>query len=68
MMQQIYQVLVAQSGKQDIKDMKKYIIETFKYRELGENFSKKIKKVPQTLDTFPVGYDTTGFLYHGYEM
>lgn len=43
MIQQTYQVVVAQSGKQDIKDMKKYIIETFKYRELGENFSNKIK-------------------------
>ena len=68
MIKQTYQVVVAQSGKQDIKDMKKYIIEAFKYRELGENFSKKIKKAAQTLDTFPVGYDTTGFYYRGYEI
>ena len=68
MIKQTYQVVVAQSGKQDIKDMKKYIIETFKYRELGENFSKKIKKAAKSLDTFPVGYESTGFIYRGYEI
>ena len=68
MIKQTYQVVVAQSGKQDIKDMKKYIIETLKYRELGENFSKKIKKAAKSLDTFPVGYESTGFIYRGYEI
>ena len=67
MFQETYQVVLAQSGKQDIKDMKKYIIETFKYRELGENFSKKMKKAAKSLDIFPGGYESTGFIYRGSE-
>ncbi|MCM1046430.1 MAG: hypothetical protein NC417_13060 [Candidatus Gastranaerophilales bacterium] len=39
-----YRVEIAESGKQDVKNIKEYILEHFQYRELGENFSKKIKK------------------------
>ena len=63
-----YKVVIGQSGKQDVKGMKKYILDTFKYRELGENFSRKIRKAAMELDTFPAGYDTTGFAYRGYDI
>ena len=46
-----YRVEIAESGKQDVKDIKKYILDHFKYRELGENFSGKIKKAALGLDT-----------------
>ena len=46
-----YHVEIAESGKQDVKDIKKYILDHFKYRELGENFSGKIKKAALGLDT-----------------
>lgn len=39
-----YKVVIAQSGKLDVKEKKKYILQQFKYREYAENFSKKIKK------------------------
>ncbi len=39
-----YKVVLVQSGKQDLKDRKRYILENFIYRELAENFSRKIKK------------------------
>lgn len=65
---QKYKVVIARSGKQDVKDMKKYILDTFKYRELGESFSKKVKNAAMQLDVFPTGYDTTGFMYRGYDI
>ena len=40
-----YKVVIAESGKPDNKEKKKYILDNFKYRELGENFSRKMKKV-----------------------
>ena len=38
------------------------------YREYAENFSRKIKKAAQELDTFPTGDGTTGFQYRGYDI
>ena len=46
-----YKVVIAQSGKLDVKEKKKYILQQFKYREYAENFSKKIKKAVLALDT-----------------
>ena len=63
-----YHVEIAESGKQDVKDIKKYILDHFKYRELGENFSRKIKKAALGLDTFPQGHGKAGFVYRGYEI
>ena len=33
-----YKVVIAQSGKIDVKNKKHYIIQNFKYREYAENF------------------------------
>ena len=63
-----YKVVIAQSGKLDVKEKKKYIHQQFKYREYAENFSKKIKKAVLALDTLPTGYNTTGFRYRGYDI
>ena len=62
------EVVIAQSGKLDVKEKKKYILQQFKYREYAENFSKKIKKAVLALDTLPTGYNTTGFRYRGYDI
>lgn len=51
-----------------MRKMKKYILETFKYRELGEKFSKKMKAAAKDLKTLPTGYDTVGFKYRGYDI
>jgi len=61
-----YKVVIAQSGKHDIQAMKKHILESFKYRELAENFSRKMKKAMKTLDVFPGAHKPTGFEYRGY--
>ncbi len=52
-----YKVVIAQSGKMDVMNKKRYIIENFKYRDYAQNFSAKIKKAAQGLDTLPTGYD-----------
>ncbi len=67
-MEKKYKVVIAQSGKLDVKNKKQYILEKFKYRDYAENFSSKIKKAAQALDTLPQGYKTTGFVYRGYEI
>ena len=48
-----YKVVIAESGKRDIKEKKKYILDNFKYRELGENFSRKMMKAALELEYFP---------------
>ena len=63
-----YKVVIAQSGKMDVKNKKRYILEKFKYRDYADNFSAKIKKAARELDTLPTGYEMTGFRYRGYEI
>ena len=63
-----YKVVIAESGKMDVKQKKQYILQQFKYREYAENFSKMIKNAAKQLDTLPTGYDTTGFQYRGYDI
>lgn len=63
-----YKVVIARSGKLDVKEKKKYILQQFKYRDYAENFSKKIKKAILALDTLPTGYNTTSFRYRGYDI
>ena len=48
-----------------LNQQKKYILDTFKYREYAENFSKKIKKAIKALDSFPKGYEATGYVIEG---
>lgn len=52
----------------DIKETKKYILDTFKYREYAENFSKKIKRTINELATFPDGYEKTGYVIEGHTI
>lgn len=63
-----YKVVITQSGKLDIQEKKRYILEQFKYRECAENFSRKIKKAIGELNTFPTGYNATGFKYRDYDI
>ena len=56
------------SSRDDIRKMKKYILDTFKYRELGDNFSKKMKEATEELKILPTGFDTVGFQYRGYDI
>lgn len=63
-----YTIKYAYSSRNDIKGIKQYILKTFKYRELGENFTRKVKEAAKSLKTMPTGYETTGFVYRGYDI
>ncbi len=67
-MQKKYRIKYTYSSRDDIRRLKKYILNNFKYRELGENFSEKIKTAVDGLRTFPTGYNTTGIQYRGYDI
>lgn len=60
-----YKILITKNALLDIKSIKQYILDNFKYREYAENFSKKIKKAIMQLDYFPKGYKDTGYLIEG---
>ena len=57
-----YKIAISKDALLDIKSTKKYILDTFKYREYAENFSKKIKTAIKGLDSFPKGYESTGYV------
>ncbi len=63
-----YKIKYAYSSRDDIKEIKQYILRTFKYRELGENFTRKVKEAARSLKTMPAGYETTGIFYRGYDV
>lgn len=67
-MRQNYKIEYTHSSRRDIQRMKKYILDTFKYRELGENFTKKMKEAARGLKIMPTGFDTVGFQYRGYDI
>ena len=57
-----YKIVISKDALLDIKSTKKYILDTFKYREYAESFSKKAIKA---LDSFPKGYEATGYVIEG---
>jgi plasmid stabilization system protein ParE len=61
--QKKYKIVLTKDALNDIKETKKYILITFKYREYANNFSKKIKNAINRLTTFPTGYE---IYYHPY--
>lgn len=63
-----YKVVIAQSGKTDVINKKRYIIQNFKYREYAENFSSRIKNTAEELAIFPTGHQLTGLKYRGYDI
>ncbi len=63
-----YKIKYTDSSRFDMKEMKKYILNTFKYRELGENFTKKMKEAVAGLKVLPAGFDTIGLRYRGYDI
>ncbi|MDE6608144.1 MAG: type II toxin-antitoxin system RelE/ParE family toxin [Lachnospiraceae bacterium] len=68
-----YKIKYTYSSRDDIRRMKKYILDQFKYRELSENFTHKnfthkMKEAANSLKTLPSSYDTVGFQYRGYDI
>ena len=63
-----YRIEYTFSSRDDMRKMKQYILDTFKYRELGENFTRKMKEAAEGLKTLPRGFETVGFQYRGYDI
>ena len=63
-----YKIEYTFSSRDDMRKMKKYILDTFKYRELGDNFTKKMKAAAKELKTLPTGFDKVGLQYRGYDI
>ena len=61
----LYKIQISKDALADIKQYKKYILVTFKYREYAENFSKKIKKAIKSLNPFAEGYEKSGYEING---
>lgn len=60
-----YMINYTDSSRFDIKEMKRYTLDTFKYRKLGENFTKKMKESVASLKVLPVSFDIIGLRYRG---
>ena len=67
-MKQSYKIKFTHSSRNDMRQMKKYILTNFKYRELVENFSKKMKEATKQLKIVPKGFDKVGMKYGGYDI
>lgn len=63
-----YKIKYTYSSRDDIRKIKKYILDHFKYRELSENFAQKIKEAIEGLKNLPNAYDTIEFQYKGFAI
>lgn len=63
-----YKIKYTQISQSDVKQMRKYILDNFKYLELVENFDKKISNAIKTIQNAPDIYNPTEFYYRGYKI
>lgn len=63
-----YKIEYTFSSREDMKRMKKYILDTFIYPELGENFVRKMKAAANELKEIPKTSCTIDFKYRGYDI
>lgn len=63
-----YDIEYTLSSQLDVKRMRRYILERFKYVELAERFDKKILRALKIIQKAPTIYQPTSFSYNGYEV
>ena len=63
-----YKIAISKAAIHDIASIKRYILQTFHYREYAENFSKKIKKAIQDISKFPQIFTKTGYEIQAYDI
>ncbi|MDR1771264.1 MAG: type II toxin-antitoxin system RelE/ParE family toxin [Hungatella sp.] len=63
-----YKIRLTSDARNDIAQIKRYILSTFKYRETAEVFSKNIRYVISKLSPFSKTYTKTGLLIQGLEV
>lgn len=63
-----YKIRLTFDAKNDIVQIKRYILHTFKYRETAEAFSKNIRNAISKFSPFSEAYSKTGLLIQGLEI
>ena len=63
-----YKIEYTYSSRDDMRKIKKYILDTFQYREYAENFTNKMKAATKQLKSFPAGLNMIGYRYRGYDI
>lgn len=63
-----YKIRLTSDAKEDIAQIKRYILHTFKYRETAEAFSRNIRNAISKLSPFSEAYKKTGLLIQGLEV
>lgn len=63
-----YKVVVTQEALEDISDLAKYIIDTFKNQKAANDFLDVYNRQVEVLRTFPIGYRGISIEYRGYEI
>lgn len=67
-MMQKYKVRFTYAARNDIAEMKRYILDNFRYIELGQKFLAKIKKGVDEIKIFPHAFVPLGMRYRGLEI
>ena len=62
-----YKVVIAQSGKLDVKEKRNISFSNLNTGSMQRIFPKRLKAV-LALDTLPTRYNTIGFRYRGYDI
>jgi len=63
-----YHVSIASSAVADIKNIRQYILDTFRYEAYAKDFSRKIADAIEKMNIFPLAYPKSGFVLEGYEI
>lgn len=63
-----YRIEYTYSSRDDIRKMKKYVLDTFQYQEYAYDFTNKLKTAMNELKVIPAGFSVIGFQYRGYDI
>lgn len=63
-----YTIRFVPSARNDLVQMKQYILNEFKYLQYGVNFDKKIKEASTIIKNSPTSFKSTEFTYKGLEI
>lgn len=63
-----YKVVVTQEALEDVSNLAKYMIDTFKNQKAADDFLDAYDKQVEVLGTFPIGYRGISIEYRGYEI
>lgn len=63
-----YTIRFVPSARNDLVQMKRYILNEFKYLQYGVNFDKKIKEASTIIKNSPTSFKSTEFTYKGLEI